>query len=114
MTKRLTRNLSLTLGSLALVIAPTAVLANQAWTFTVTNSGRNPITRLEVRESGSSNWEPFGTVSNLSPGEEATFEWGSADENRSCTWSIRAIYADGPTPPASFNFCEETNLVFDN
>lgn len=81
-----------------------------AWTFKVTNSGKSAISKIEVSEDGKS-WDPVGG-SSLKPGETNTFEWDPSTDNSSCTWSIRAVYADGPSDPAPFDFCEETDLEF--
>ena len=103
------RNVCLAIASLSLALVPSTVLA--AWTFNVTNSTSETIVNLEAREEGTSEWGSF--AGNLAPGESATFEWGASTDNSSCNWELRATYSNGEAgPPATFNFCETTDLVF--
>lgn len=95
---------------LGAIAAP--VFAN-SWTFTVENAGNEKIQRIEAAEIGSSVWREF-TGSAINTGEEITLEWDSSTNNTSCTWKLRAIYADGASEAAPFDFCEETEIVFDN
>ncbi len=94
-----------------LMNAPLALA--DSWTFTVTNEGKSTIERIEAAEEGDNEWRRF-VNSEIAPGETSTFEWDASTENTSCSWKLRAIYADGPSEAATFNFCESTNLVFDN
>jgi hypothetical protein len=84
-----------------------------SWTFTVTNSGRSKILRIEAAESGTNNWGPF-TTSAINPGQTVTLEWDSSTDNSSCNWKVRAIYADGPSESSAFDFCKSTEIEFDN
>ncbi len=81
-----------------------------AWTFKVTNNGKSAISKIEVSEDGKS-WGDVGG-SSLKPGESSTFEWAPSTNDSSCKWSIRAIYSDGPSEAAPFDFCKETDLEF--
>jgi hypothetical protein len=87
------------------------------WDFSVTNNGVKDIVGLEAIEmsngSAVGDWRPFAN-SAIAPGSTSAFKWGSSTENTSCTWAIRAVYADGYSAPASFDFCKEANLVFNN
>jgi hypothetical protein len=80
------------------------------WTFKVTNSGKSAISKIEVSEDGKS-WGSVGG-SSLKPGETSTFEWDTSTKDSICLWHIRAVYADGPSDPAPFDFCKETDLEF--
>jgi len=103
--------LGLGIVSLSIPFGVSGALA--AWTFTVTNSTTGAITSIEVREKGTQEWGSFN--GGLAVGESATFEWGADSNNTSCNWEIRANYADGTTgDAATFNFCEKTDLTFDD
>ncbi len=105
------RNPLLSLISAASVFALNMPFAEAAsWTFKVTNSGKSAISKIEVSEDGKS-WGNVGG-SSLKPGETSTFEWDPSTDNSSCTWKIRAVYADGPSEAAPFDFCKETDLEF--
>ncbi len=105
------RNPLLSLISMASVFALNMPFAEAAgWTFKVTNSGKSAISKIEASEDGKS-WGPFGD-SSLKPGETTTFEWAPSTDNSGCTWKLRAIYADGPSDAASFDFCKETDIEF--
>ena len=58
-------------------------------------------------------WGAFDD-SAINTGEEITLEWDSSTDNSYCVWKLRAIYADGPSETANFDFCEETEIEFDN
>ncbi|AKG24421.1 hypothetical protein IJ00_03800 [Calothrix sp. 336/3] len=88
------------------------VLAD-SWTFVVENAGDSKIQRIEAAEVGSGNWRKF-TNSAINTGEKITLEWDSSTNNTSCVWKLRAVYADGPSEAATFDFCKETEIVFEN
>ncbi|MEI6429102.1 MAG: hypothetical protein WCO45_12065 [Pseudanabaena sp. ELA607] len=100
--------------------APTSSISKikNEWDFTVTNNGSKDIIGLEAREINdgqyTGDWRPFSGSSIAADGGRSAFKWSSSTNDSSCTWAIRAIYADGYSAPAAFNFCKETNLVFNN
>ena len=89
-----------------------SVLAD-SWTFKVRNIGNSKILRIEAAEIDSNEWGAFDD-SAINTGEEITLEWDSSTDNSYCVWKLRAIYADGPSETANFDFCEETEIEFDN
>lgn len=100
--------------------APTSGISKtkSEWDFTVTNNGARDIVRLEAIEisNGSpvGDWRSFSGSSIAAGGGTSAFRWSSSTDNTSCTWAIRAVYVDGYSTPAEFDFCKETNLVFNN
>ncbi|MEB3337173.1 MAG: hypothetical protein VKJ46_06920 [Leptolyngbyaceae bacterium] len=110
------KNLQRIFVGLAAVVSASAFNVSFAkangWTFTVTNSGDSKIQRIEVSEDGRE-WGVFED-SSINPGKTSTFEWDASTNNSGCVWQIRAVYKDGPSEPAAFNFCKETELEFDN
>jgi P pilus assembly chaperone PapD len=101
------------LGFVMLLSLSTLNLAAQAaWTFKVTNNGKSPIERVEASEDGKT-WGAF-SGSTIAPGETATMEWAPSTDNSNCVWQVRAIYADGASEPASFDFCKQPHLEFTN
>ncbi len=86
--------------------------AQAAWTFKVTNNGKSPIEHVEASEDGQT-WGEF-TGSAIAPGETGTMEWAPATDNSNCEWHVRAVYADGASAPATFDFCKEPHLEFSN
>ncbi len=87
-------------------------LAN-GYRFKVTNNGDKPILRIEACEIGKSNWGRFAN-SAIRPGDTITLEWDKSTDNTDCRWRLRAVYSDGPSEAATFNFCEETEIEFNN
>ena len=83
-----------------------------AWTFKVTNSGKSTIEHVEASEAGES-WGEF-TGSSIEPGATETMEWAPATDDSNCAWKVRAVYKDGPSEPATFDFCKEPHLEFTN
>ncbi|MBD2606461.1 hypothetical protein H6G81_18475 [Scytonema hofmannii FACHB-248] len=114
MINKLMVKFAATAGTVAVGLAAIAApaLAN-SWTFVVENAGDAKIQRIEAAEVGSANWRKFSD-SAINTGGKITLEWDSSTNNTSCVWKLRAIYADGPSEAASFNFCEETEIVFEN
>ncbi|XGV99607.1 MAG: hypothetical protein ACAF41_11795 [Leptolyngbya sp. BL-A-14] len=100
--------------SLLTILALTALhtSAQAAWTFKVTNSGNSSIEHVEASEDGTT-WGEF-TGSAIAPGETGTMEWAPATDDSNCVWQVRAVYADGVSAPASFDFCKEPHLEFSN
>ncbi len=77
-------------------------------TFTVTNSSKSTIVRVEVSEDGST-WGRFAG-SQIESGETKKLGWGIDSSN--CVWQVRAVYEDGPSEPTSFDFCKDPNIEF--
>ena len=113
MSKALLRSTVSFVALIAMVGLNIQTAMASGWTFKVSNEGKSKIERVEVSEDGSE-WGVF-TASELAPGESSTMEWASSTDNSSCEWKLRAVYSDGSmSEPASFDFCKETHLVFDN
>jgi hypothetical protein len=87
--------------------------AEAEYTFQVTNSGKHPIYSIEVAEGNSNNWGYF-SQSGIDPGDTVQLVWGSHTDNSLCVWKLRAVYSDGPSEAASFDFCKSTHIEFDN
>lgn len=105
-----------------LVIASTTVAvitlqvsnALAEYSFTVQNSTETSIKKVLVSEDGD-NWGYFDIGSGIAPGETAKVVWDESTNNESCTQYIKAIYADNSySEPTDFDFCQETNLVFED
>ena len=83
------------------------------YSLTVTNQTRTRIKQVLVSENGK-NWGYFDIGSGIAPGETAKLVWDKSTDNESCSQLIKAVYADGSqAQPAKFDFCEETDLVFE-
>ena len=83
------------------------------YSFTVENSAETSITELLVSEDGDK-WGHFDVGSGIAPGETAKLVWDKNTDDESCSQSIKAVYADGSySQPANFDFCQETDLVFE-
>jgi hypothetical protein len=97
--------------SISIVNVPLAKASG--WTFKVSNSGKLTIVRIEAAPVGTSDWGEF-TDSDLNPGQTVTLEWAPSTDSSDCSWQLRAVYADGPSEPETFDFCEKTDLEFTN
>jgi len=84
------------------------------YSFTVDNATETSIKKILVSEGGK-NWGHFDIGSGIAPGETAKLVWDKSTDNESCSQYIKAIYADGSySEPTHFDFCEETDLVFED
>jgi hypothetical protein len=83
------------------------------YSFTVENSAETSIPELLVSENGDK-WGRFDVGNGIALGETARLVWDKNTDDESCSQSIKAVYADGSySQPANFDFCQETNLVFE-
>ncbi|MGE5655517.1 MAG: hypothetical protein ACM37W_02665 [Actinomycetota bacterium] len=103
---------ALATATLAVALLPIS-RALAEYSFTVTNKTSSAIREILVSEDGKS-WGHFDVGSGIGAGETAKLVWDKSTNNESCTQYIKAVYKDGSeAAPAKFNFCEETNLVFE-
>ncbi|MBW4641266.1 MAG: hypothetical protein KME05_24240 [Gloeocapsa sp. UFS-A4-WI-NPMV-4B04] len=83
------------------------------YSFTVENSAETLIEELLVSEDGE-NWGHFDIGSGIAPGETGKLVWDKNTDDQSCSQFIKAVYADGSySQPTDFDFCQETDLVFE-
>ena len=100
------------MGAVSLVLLNTPFAQAANWTFQVTNSGKFPILSVEASEDGTT-WGQF-VGSAIQPGTTETMEWSSATDDSNCVWQVRAVYEEGRSEPASFDFCKQPTLEFSN
>ncbi len=109
----LIKNAVIIISTTVAVIALQTSNALAEYSFTVENSAETSITELLVSEHGD-NWGRFDVGTGIAPGETAKLVWDKNTDDQSCSQSIKAVYADGSySQPASFDFCQETDLVFE-
>ena len=70
--------------------------------------------RIKKRRSRVQTRNAYKRFARGSIGEEITLEWDSSTNNSYCVWKLRAIYSDGPSETENFDFCEQTEIEFDN
>lgn len=86
----------------------------ESYQFTVTNNTQTTLTRLSAVAVDGSMEGDFDLGNGIPPGVTRTIIWAEYTNDSPCDWSLKGGYSDGSeTDPATFNFCEETDLVFD-
>ena len=110
---RLIKNAVIIVSTTVAVITLQVSNALAEYSFTVQNSAETSIEKLLVSEDGD-NWGYFDIGSGIAPNETAKLVWDKNTDDESCSQSIKAVYADGSySKPANFDFCQETDLVFE-
>lgn len=101
---------SLTVG---LATIPASPARAEEYSFTVTNNTKEVITKLWGSASDGSMSGEFKLSNGIQPGKPVTIYWAEHTSDTPCTWSIKAGYKDGSeSASASFDFCKQTDLVF--
>lgn len=113
-SKRLFKKALVIVGTTVSVMTLQVSNALAEYSFTVENATATSIRKILVSEN-KKNWGHFDIGKGIAPGETADLVWDKSTDYESCTQYIKAIYADGSySKPAKFDFCEETNLVFED
>jgi hypothetical protein len=81
--------------------------AEDEYSFKVTNTTEDKITKLLASEDG----ETYGNFElskkGIPPGKTVTLTWDKSTNNKGCKWYLKAVFEDGSESPAKrFDFCE--------
>ena len=84
-----------------------AAAADEEYSFKVTNTTKDKITKLLASEDG----ENYGNFElsreGIPPGKTVTLNWDKSTNSKGCKWFLKAVYADGSeTEAKKFDFCE--------
>ncbi len=93
----------------AVAVVVSLLSSSQAYaeySFTVHNTTKSRITKLQVSEDGKT-WGYFDIGKGIGPGKKMTLEWDESTNNEGCKQYVKASFADGSeSPRAKFDFCE--------
>ncbi len=80
--------------------------------FKVTNTGKSPMTSMEISEKGKGEWHPFDIGGTIAPNTTVLLIWDEQPNEEDCKWSVRVKFANGAAKESVVDFCTEKSLKF--
>ncbi len=107
--KQLLKLAALITAALALVAGPIkTVIAADGYSFKVTNTTKEKITKLLASEDGKDYGDFDLGTDGIAPGKTVTLKWDKKTDDSGCDWFFKAVFEDGEESEAqAFDFCEE-------
>ncbi len=98
---------ALLLGVVVACHAPTALAADEEYSFKVHNKTEHKIKSVLVSEDKKS-WGKFNIGDGIGAGKTVKLVWDKATNNENCKQWVKAVFDDGDeSKVAKFDFCEE-------
>lgn len=100
--------------SLVLIFAVVfaAGLSARSFRFKVTNTGKSPMSAMDISEKGKGEWHPFDIGGSIAAGTTVLLIWDEQPNEEDCSWSVRVKFANGVTKESVIDFCKEKSLKF--
>jgi hypothetical protein len=101
------KQMTVLLFACALLIAPIQHALAAGFSFKVTNTTKNTITKLLASEDGKT-YGVFDIGKGIKAGATVELQWDKSTDNGKCKQWFKAVFDDGEESEAEqFDFCEE-------
>jgi len=95
-----------------LTVVFTAGLSARSFRFKVTNTGKSPMTSMDISEKGKGEWHAFDIGGTIAPNTTVLLIWDEQPNEEDCNWSVRVKFANGAAKESVVDFCKEKSLKF--